>query len=67
MSTKELVQIDIERDDVHRLLAYMKTAEIAYGNDQQWQASKHAGRLHTSLQKQIFYYEGQEPDFDSED
>jgi hypothetical protein len=61
---KELVQIDIERDDVHRLLAYMKTAEIAYGDSQQWQASKHAGRLHASLQKQIFYYEGSDPNDD---
>lgn len=61
---KELVQIDIERDDVHRLLAYMKKAEIAFGDDQQWQASKHAGRLHTSLQKQIFYYEGSDPNDD---
>jgi hypothetical protein len=59
MST-ELVQIDIERDDVHRLLAYMKTAEVAYGNGQQWLASKHASRLHAELQKQIFHYEGRD-------
>lgn len=62
--SKELVQIDIERDDVHRLLSYMKTAEIAFGNNQQWLASKHAGRLHAELQKQIFYYEGQDPNDD---
>lgn len=58
--SKELVQIDIERDDVHRLLAYMKTAEVVLGDKQQWLASKHAGRLYTELQKQIFYYEGSE-------
>ena len=58
--SEELVQIDIERDDVHRLLAYMKTAEVAYSNNQQWLASKHAGRLHAELQKQIFHYEGRD-------
>lgn len=61
---KELVEIDIERDDVHRLLAYMKTAEIAFGNAGDWIASKHAHRLHSELQKQIFYYEGSDPNDD---
>jgi hypothetical protein len=57
---EELVQIDIERDDVHRLLSFMKAAEIALGNDQQWLASRHANRLHSELQKQIFHYEGRD-------
>jgi hypothetical protein len=56
--SKELVQIDIDRDDVHRLLAFMKAAEVVLGNDQQWKASKHASRLYSEIQKQIFYYEG---------
>jgi hypothetical protein len=58
MMAEELIQIDVNRDDVYRLLSYMKTAEVAFGNGQQWQASRHAGRLHAELQKQIFYYEG---------
>jgi hypothetical protein len=58
--SEELVQIDIERDDVHRLLAFIKAAEVVFGNDQQWLASRHANRLHAELQKQIFYYEGRD-------
>lgn len=61
---KELIQVDIEKEDVYRLLSFMKAAEVALGNNQQWLASKHATRLHNEIQKQIFYYEGSEPDED---
>lgn len=51
---KQLVNIDIPRDDVYRLLSALKLAEIHYSTTQMWEASSYANKLHTRLNKQIF-------------
>lgn len=53
---KQLVNIDIPQDDVYRLLAALKLAEIHYSTTQMWDASAYANKLHARLNKQIFDY-----------
>mgnify|MGYP000113650998 FL=1 len=55
--TKQLVTIDIPQDDVYRLLAALKVAELQYGTLQRWDASQYINKLHSDLTKQIFTYE----------
>lgn len=59
---KQLVNIDIPRDDVYRLLSALKVAEIQYGNLQSWDASAYINKLHVDLTKQIFTYERKQED-----
>lgn len=54
----EVIEIDLPKNDVYLLLASLKIAEIQNGDAQQWKVAKRVGNLHTSIQKQIFYYEG---------
>lgn len=51
---KQLVNIDIPQDDVYRLLAALKLAEIHYGHTQMWDASSYTTKLYDRLRKQIF-------------
>lgn len=51
-----MVEIELAQKEVHLLLSGMKLAEVEFGNQQEWKASKAISKLYDTLYRQIFTY-----------
>lgn len=58
------MDVSMKNTDIHSVLAGLKLLESHLTTTGEWSNARKVGRLHSSLQKQVFSYEPEEGEYD---